>query len=141
MRVCICICALQNLKKSWHPSTMKNMEKVWKAEQQNDQEKRRIAELKREIEMEKDREDMTKYAMEQGVIEKKDDKKLDWMYKGPNQMVNREEYLLGRPVDKAFEQMIQSEKAELNRIPKNHVEYGKFTSVQHNFLEHYRHMY
>ncbi|XP_014472916.1 PREDICTED: pre-mRNA-splicing factor CWC25 homolog [Dinoponera quadriceps] len=112
-----------NLKKSWHPSTMKNMEKVWKAEQQNDQEKRRIAELKREIEMEKDREDMTKYAMEQGVIEKKDEKKLDWMYKGPNQMVNREEYLLGRPVDKAFEQMVQAEKAELNRIPKNHVEY------------------
>lgn len=103
---------------------MKNMEKVWKAEQQNDQEKRRIAELKKEIEMEKDREDMTKYAMEQGVIEKKDDKKLDWMYKGPNQMVNREEYLLGKPVDKAFEQMIQTEKAELNRIPKNHVEYG-----------------
>lgn len=108
------------------------MEKVWKAEQQNDQEKRRIAELKREIEMEKDREDMTKYAMEQGVIEKKDEKKLDWMYKGSNQIVNREEYLLGRPVDKAFEQMIQAEKAELNRIPKNHVEYGKFISVQKN---------
>lgn len=125
---------LQNLKKSWHPSTMKNMEKVWKAEQQNDQEKRRIAELKREIEMEKDQEDMTKYAMEQGVIEKKDDKKLDWMYKGPNQMVNREEYLLGRPVDKAFEQMVQTEKEESNnRVPKNHVEYGKFISETINF--------
>lgn len=124
----------QNLKKSWHPSTMKNMEKVWKAEQQNDQEKRRIAELKREIEMEKDQEDMTKYAMEQGVIEKKDDKKLDWMYKGPNQMVNREEYLLGRPVDKAFEQMVQAEKEESNnRVPKNHVEYGKFISETINF--------
>lgn len=125
---------LQNLKKSWHPSTMKNMEKVWKAEQQNDQEKRRIAELKREIEMEKDQEDMTKYAMEQGVIEKKDDKKLDWMYKGPNQMVNREEYLLGRPVDKAFEQMVQAEKEESNnRVPKNHVEYGKLISETINF--------
>lgn len=113
-----------NLKKSWHPSTMKNMEKVRKAEQQNNQENKRIAELKRQIEMEKDREDMTKYAMEQGVIEKKDEKKLDWMYKGPNQMVNREEYLLGRPVDKAFEQMQQAEKeAELIKVPKNHVEY------------------
>lgn len=113
-----------NLKKSWHPSTMKNMEKVRKAEQQNNQENKRIAELKRQIEMEKDREDMTKYAMEQGVIEKKDEKKLDWMYKGPNQMVNREEYLLGRPVDKAFEQMKQAEKeAELIKVPKNHVEY------------------
>lgn len=50
---------------------------------------------------------------------------MDWMYKG-NQMVNREEYLLGRPVDKAFEQMQQAEKeTELNKAPKNHVEYGK----------------
>jgi len=109
---------------------MKNMEKVRKAEQQNNQENRRIAELKRQIEMEKDQEDMTKYAMEQGVIEKKDEKKLDWMYKGPNQMVNREEYLLGRPVDKAFEQMQQAEKeAELIKVPKNHVEYGKVISI------------
>jgi len=104
---------------------MKNMEKVWKAEQQNDQENKRIAELRKEIEMEKDREDMTKYAMEQGTIEKKSEKKLDWMYTGPNQMVNREDYLLGRPIDKAFEQMQQAEKdVELNRMPKNHVEYG-----------------
>jgi len=116
------------LKKSWHPSTMKNMEKVRKAEQQNVQENKRIAELKKEIEMEKDLEDIKKYAIEQGVIEKKDDKKLDWMYKGPNQAINREEYLLGRPVDKAFEQMQQAEKdVELNRMPKNHVEYGKYT--------------
>ncbi|EGI63492.1 Coiled-coil domain-containing protein 49 [Acromyrmex echinatior] len=112
-----------NLKKSWHPSTMKNIEKVRKAEQQNDQENKRIAELKKEIEMEKDLEDIKKYAIEQGVIEKKDDMKLDWMYKGPNQMVDREEYLLGRPVDKAFEQMQQAEKdSEMNRMPKNHLE-------------------
>ncbi|XP_071859954.1 uncharacterized protein isoform X2 [Bombus fervidus] len=103
---------------------MKNIEKVWKAEQQQSQEKKKIAELKKEIEMEKDREDMKKYAMEQGVIEKKDDKKLDWMYKGPNQLVNREEYLLGRPIDKSFEQMVQAEKDnELNQAPRNHVEH------------------
>ena len=104
---------------------MKNIEKVWKAEQQQSQEKKKIAELKKEIEMEKDREDMKKYAMEQGVIEKKDDKKLDWMYKGPNQLINREEYLLGRPIDKSFEQMVQVEKDnELNQAPRNHVEHG-----------------
>ncbi|XP_015607740.1 pre-mRNA-splicing factor CWC25 homolog [Cephus cinctus] len=113
-----------NLKKSWHPSTMKNMEKVWKAEQQDHQEKKRIAELKREIEMEKDREDMTKYAMDQGVIEKKDEKKLDWMYKGPNQSINREDYLLGKAIDKPFEQLAQAEKdGDQNRMIKNHVEY------------------
>ncbi|XP_033340562.1 uncharacterized protein LOC117228718 isoform X2 [Megalopta genalis] len=74
--------------------------------------------------MEKDREDIKKYAMEQGVIEKKDDKKLDWMYKGPNQMINREEYLLGRPIDKSFEQMAQTEKDnDMNQVPRNHVEH------------------
>ncbi|XP_066584420.1 pre-mRNA-splicing factor CWC25 homolog [Prorops nasuta] len=115
-----------NLKKSWHPSTMKNMEKVWKAEQESNQEKKRIAELEREIQMEKDRENITKYAMEQGVIDKKDDKKLDWMYKGPNQLINREEYLLGRPIDKSFEQLAKQEKEkdfEIQRVQKNHVEY------------------
>lgn len=113
-----------NLKKSWHPSTMKNIEKVWKAEQQQSQEKKKIAELKKEIEIEKDREDIKKYAMEQGVIGKKDNKKLDWMYKGPNQLINREEYLLGRPIDKSFEQMVQTEKVvELNHTPRNHVEH------------------
>ncbi|XP_078038642.1 uncharacterized protein LOC144470920 isoform X2 [Augochlora pura] len=74
--------------------------------------------------MEKDREDIKKYAMEQGVIEKKDDKKLDWMYKGPNQMINREEYLLGRPIDKSFEQMNQTEKdSDMNQVARNHVEH------------------
>lgn len=68
---------------------------------------------------------MKNFAMEQGVIEKKEDKKLDWMYKGPNQNVNREEYLLGRKIDKQFEQMVQAEKeTEQNIQAKNHVEHG-----------------
>ncbi|XP_001601556.1 pre-mRNA-splicing factor CWC25 homolog [Nasonia vitripennis] len=113
-----------NLKKSWHPSTMKNMEKVWKAEQEDKQEKKRIAELKREIAMERDREEMKAFAMEQGAIEKKEDKKLDWMYKGPHENVNREDYLLGRPIDKQFEQMAQAEKnTEQSQSAKNHVEH------------------
>lgn len=102
-----------NLKKSWHPSTMRNMEKVWKAEQKHDQEKKRIAELQREIQQEKAREDIKKYAEETGVLEKKDECKLEWMYKGPNNQVNREEYLLGRSIDKTFEQVQEAEKSSL----------------------------
>ncbi|KAH0563809.1 pre-mRNA-splicing factor CWC25 homolog [Cotesia glomerata] len=113
-----------NLKKSWHPSTMKNMEKVWKAQQQDNQEKKKIAELKRDIELERDKEDLTKYAMEQGTIEKKNDKKLDWMYKGPQQSINREDYLTGKKIDKTFEQFAIAEKnLERNKLPSNHVEY------------------
>ena len=105
---------------------MKNQKRVYEAEQQNIQEKKRIAELKKEIEMERDREDLKKHAMEQGVIAKKDDKKLDWMYKKPGQCLNREEYLLGKEIDTNFEKIAQAEKdASLNRAPKNHVEHGK----------------
>ncbi|CAG5096957.1 Similar to Cwc25: Pre-mRNA-splicing factor CWC25 homolog (Mus musculus) [Cotesia congregata] len=103
---------------------MKNMEKVWKAQQQDNQEKKKIAELKRDIELERDKEDLTKYAMEQGTIEKKNDKKLDWMYKGPQQSINREDYLTGKKIDKTFEQFALAEKnLERNKLPSNHVEY------------------
>lgn len=63
------LCCLQNLKKSWHPSTMRNMEKVWKAEQKHGQEQRRIAELQREIREERAKEDIQKHAEDKGVIE------------------------------------------------------------------------
>ncbi|XP_046385513.1 pre-mRNA-splicing factor CWC25 homolog [Ischnura elegans] len=99
-----------NLKKSWHPSTMKNMEKVWKAEQRHEQEKKKIAELQREIREEREREEIRKFAEDGGVIEKKDELKLDWMYKGPGGVVSREDYLLGRAIDKSFDLLQEAEK-------------------------------
>ena len=48
--------------------------------------------------------------------------KLDWMYKGPGGMVDREEYLLGRAIDRSFEQMQQAEKVSTST--KNTVELG-----------------
>lgn len=35
-----------------------------------------------------------------------EEKKLDWMYKDSNQIVDKEEYLLGRKVDKQFENSV-----------------------------------
>jgi len=35
---------------------------------------------------------------------------LDWMYTGPSALVNREDYLLGRSVDKSFQLLEESEK-------------------------------
>ncbi|XP_018579745.1 pre-mRNA-splicing factor CWC25 homolog [Anoplophora glabripennis] len=51
--------------------------------------------------------------------------KLDWMYKGANSLVNREEYLLGKSVDKSLEQLNAEEKEKKLGIvpPKNHVEH------------------
>ncbi|XP_063815771.1 pre-mRNA-splicing factor CWC25 homolog [Pseudophryne corroboree] len=88
-----------NLKKSWHPQTLRNVEKVWKAEQKHEAEQKKIEELQRELREERAREEMQKFAEDTGAVKKKDEK-LDWMYQGPGGMVNREEYLLGRPVDK-----------------------------------------
>ncbi|XP_064421367.1 pre-mRNA-splicing factor CWC25 homolog isoform X2 [Latimeria chalumnae] len=88
-----------NLKKSWHPQTLKNVERVWKAEQKHEAERKKIEELQRELREERAREEIQRYAEETGAVKKRDEK-LDWMYQGPGALVNREEYLLGRPVDK-----------------------------------------
>ncbi|XP_029428766.1 pre-mRNA-splicing factor CWC25 homolog [Rhinatrema bivittatum] len=88
-----------NLKKSWHPQTLRNVEKVWKAEQRHEAERKKIEELQRELRDERAREEMQRYAEDAGTVRKKEEK-LDWMYQGPSSMVDREEYLLGRPVDK-----------------------------------------
>lgn len=87
------------MKKSWHPQTMKNIERVWKAEQKHEAERKKIEELQKELKNERAREEMTRFAEEAGSIKKKDDR-LDWMYQGPAGQVSRDEYLLGRPIDK-----------------------------------------
>ncbi|XP_017567725.1 pre-mRNA-splicing factor CWC25 homolog isoform X1 [Pygocentrus nattereri] len=88
-----------NLKKSWHPQTLKNIERVWKAEQKHEAERKKIEELQKELKEERAREEITKYAQETGALKRKDER-LDWMYQGPAGQISREEYLLGRPVDK-----------------------------------------
>ncbi|XP_056136851.1 pre-mRNA-splicing factor CWC25 homolog [Lampris incognitus] len=88
-----------NLKKSWHPQTMKNIERVWKAEQKYEAERKKIEELQKELREERAREEITKYAQETGTLKKKDDR-LDWMYQGPGGQVSRDEYLMGRSIDK-----------------------------------------
>ncbi|XP_058902512.1 pre-mRNA-splicing factor CWC25 homolog isoform X2 [Kogia breviceps] len=98
-----------NLKKSWHPQTLRNVEKVWKAEQKHEAERKKIEELQRELREERAREEMQRYAEDVGAVKKKEEK-LDWMYQGPGGMVNRDEYLLGRPIDKyVFEKMEEKE--------------------------------
>ncbi|XP_058815770.1 pre-mRNA-splicing factor CWC25 homolog [Topomyia yanbarensis] len=128
-----------NTKKSWHPSTFKNQERVWKAEQADAAEKRKLAELQHEINEERNREELKSIAKKSGLIADTDgDRKLEWMYKGPQ--VNREEYLLGRTVDKTFEQLDAQEKAGPSvgiSQPKNHVEHEciPFSIRQYKGLE------
>lgn len=109
-----------NLKKSWHPQTMKNIERVWKAEQKYEAERKKIEELQKELKEERAREEMTRYAEDTGAIKKKDDR-LDWMYQGPAGQVSRDEYLLGRPIDKQitdqYEEPESGPSAETGLLP------------------------
>ncbi|XP_034397550.1 pre-mRNA-splicing factor CWC25 homolog [Cyclopterus lumpus] len=109
-----------NLKKSWHPQTMKNIERVWKAEQKHEAECKKIEELQKELKDERAREEITKFAQEAGSIKKKDDR-LDWMYQGPAGQVSRDEYLMGRAIDKQitdqYEEQESGPSAETGLLP------------------------
>ncbi|XP_032890663.1 pre-mRNA-splicing factor CWC25 homolog [Amblyraja radiata] len=72
-------------------------------------EKKKIEELQRELREERAREEMQRHAEDSGAMKKKSDR-LDWMYQGPCAMVNKEDYLLGRPIDKyATDKMVDEE--------------------------------
>lgn len=62
---------------------MKNQEKVWKAEQAKSQEEKKLNDLRREIEEEKNRDELKRIGRESGILGggNEDNKKLDWMYK------------------------------------------------------------
>lgn len=46
-----------NLKKSWHPSTLKNQERVWKAQQQDESEKKKVEMLRKELQAQREKEE------------------------------------------------------------------------------------
>lgn len=118
------------MKKSWHPQTMKNQERVWKAEQADAAEKRKLHELQQEIKSERSREELKRIGQTSGILAADNDKRLEWMYKGPENLLNREEYLTGRAVDKHFEKQNEAERQKEKEkslvgvtVPKNHVEH------------------
>ena len=69
-----------NLKKSWHPGLMKNQEVVWKREQEALAERKLIAERQKEIQRERERNDLL--AMEEAATGKKRVQRMEWMYSG-----------------------------------------------------------
>lgn len=109
---------------------MKNQERVWKAEQADAAEKRKLHELQQEIKSERSREELKRIGQSSGMLAADNDKRLEWMYKGPENLLNREEYLTGRAIDKHFEQQNEVEKQKEKEkaligvtVPKNHVEH------------------
>lgn len=83
-----------NLKKSWHPQTRENQEKLWLARQAKAEEERKLAILKKELEEQRQLEELQRL---QGTNKKLD--RMDWMYSGSANLSSitiQEEYLLGK---------------------------------------------
>lgn len=120
---------LKNLKKSWHPNTLKNQKRVYEAEQANAAEKKKLRELQHEIQNERNLEDLKRIGQSSGVLANDNSKRLEWMYKGSENKINREDYLTGRSIDKQFEEHNKVEKEQEKAalvgvsVPINHVEH------------------
>lgn len=78
--------------------------------------------MQKEIQEERTREELTNIAKKSGYIDDDKKGKLEWMYKGCSDMLNREEYLTGRAIDKNFETLSAIEANPAISVPKNHVE-------------------
>lgn len=86
-------------------------------------------ELQREIEHERNFEELRKIGQNSGVLATDDSRRLEWMYKGAENTLNREDYLTGRSIDKHFEEQdkVERQKDTSNlvgvTVQKNHVEH------------------
>ncbi|TPX32502.1 hypothetical protein SmJEL517_g04401 [Synchytrium microbalum] len=103
-----------NLKKSWHPATLRNIEKVWKLERKADDEKKKLDQLRKEKEEERQLAELQELQEAAGL--RKRSERLDWMYAaGPSGNASlvaeeKEAYLLGKKrVDKFSDAAVQSQ--------------------------------
>ncbi|XP_026487484.1 pre-mRNA-splicing factor CWC25 homolog [Vanessa tameamea] len=119
-----------NTKKTWHPSTMKNQERVWKAEQAAAEEKKRIIVLERERAQERDREELNALA-KQNVpsSSESNDNRLRWMYDKPDKKVQDEDYLLGKAIDRNFDQAGKSDQNEIPAVSRRVVGSSMITTA------------
>src|ERR1700742_5406541 len=69
-----------NLKKSWHTGLLSNQRKVWEAEQTALAERKKIEQVRREREEERQMEDIARLAEESGGTKRR--QRVDWMYTG-----------------------------------------------------------
>lgn len=102
---------------------------MYEAEQADAAERRKLQELQREIQHERNFEELKRIGQNSGVLAPDDSKRLEWMYKGAENTLNREDYLTGRSIDKHFEKQdkVERQKEAPNLVGvtehKNHVEH------------------
>lgn len=109
-------------KKSWHTGLQSNQEAVWKAEKAALEERKKLDELRKERERERELQELERLNEESGGRNGKRQEKVDWMYQVPASIASSsqtqsaskeelEEYLLGKKrVDKLLTKGDESEK-------------------------------
>ncbi|KAL4797136.1 Pre-mRNA splicing factor-domain-containing protein [Aspergillus venezuelensis] len=88
-----------NLKKSWHPSLLRNQERVWSEEKRALEERKRIDQLRRERDEERQIQELQRLQESSGGAARQS--RVDWMYQEPSGASGHvaeemEGYLLGK---------------------------------------------
>ena len=112
-----------NLKKSWHTQTLANQKKIWLLEEKQREEQRKTADMLKEIQEERKKDEIKELQKAAGLI-KAGPARVDWMYAAPNSkgMMNedKEAFLLGkRRVDKLIAPTIESSSNLLKHTSTN----------------------
>uniref|UniRef100_A0A7N2LSD4 CBF1-interacting co-repressor CIR N-terminal domain-containing protein n=1 Tax=Quercus lobata TaxID=97700 RepID=A0A7N2LSD4_QUELO len=65
-------------KKGWHTGSLRNIENVWKAEQKRDAEDKKLEELRKQIQEERERHEFRLLQEQAGLVPKQE--RLDFLY-------------------------------------------------------------
>lgn len=126
-----------NMKKSWHPRLQKNQEEVWLREQAAIAERKKVDELRREREQERQMQELKQIYESAGG--KKSTERMDWMYASPAVKsgptdAELEDYLLGKKRVDTLLQQGESQKlsntAEPGQISTQNANSAKDTATK-----------
>ncbi|KAG0589776.1 hypothetical protein KC19_1G047500 [Ceratodon purpureus] len=89
-------------KKGWHTGSLRNIETVWKAEQKHEGEQKKLEELRKQIQDEREKSEFRLMQEQAGLVPKQE--RLEFLYDSGLQVgkvAQADEYLLGKPVEEA----------------------------------------
>lgn len=91
-------------KKGWHTGSLRNIETVWKAEQKHEGEQKKLEELRKQIQDEREKSEFRLMQEQAGLVPKQE--RLEFLYDSGLQVgkvAQADEYLLGKPVEEAVQ--------------------------------------
>ena len=127
-------------KKSWHTRTIQNIEKKWIAEQKHAEEQKKILELQKQRQEEREMMNMRNHARKgEKIVER-----VDWMYQGMAQQQKKKEemdvdaYLLGKRIEEKKDSTnVQRTAIEAKWYKKTNTKNEQFQKIQEDPLEYH----